>query len=33
MIVVRVLLTGIRKHGDKNDVYEQLRRMLRRGEL
>lgn len=32
-IVVRVLLAAIRKHGDKSDIYEQLRRMLRRGEL
>jgi mRNA interferase RelE/StbE len=32
-IVVRVILTGIRKQGDKRDIYERLRRMLRRGEL
>src|SRR2546430_17175271 len=32
-IVVRVILTGIRKQGDKRDVYERLRRLIRRGEL
>lgn len=32
-IVIRVLLTGIRKQGDKRDVYERVRRLLRRGEL
>jgi mRNA interferase RelE/StbE len=32
-IIVRVILTGIRKQGDKRDIYERLRRMLRRGEL
>src|SRR5436309_2068728 len=32
-IVIRVILAGIRKEGDKRDIYERLRRMLRRGEL
>ena len=32
-IVVRVILTGIRKQGDKRDVYERLRRLIRRGEV
>ncbi len=32
-IVIRVILTGIRKQGDKHDVYQRLARMIRRGEL
>src|SRR5450432_1232975 len=32
-IVVRVLLTGIRKHGDKIDIYELARKLQRQGKL
>ena len=32
-ITVRVILTGIRKSGDKRDVYERLRRLVLRGEI
>jgi mRNA-degrading endonuclease RelE of RelBE toxin-antitoxin system len=32
-IIVRVVLVGILKQGDKNDVYEHLYRMHRRGEI
>src|SRR5205809_3487924 len=31
-IVIRVILTGIRKQGDKSDIYERLRRLISRGE-
>ena len=32
-IVVRVILTGIRKQGDKRDIYERLKRLLLRREI
>jgi mRNA interferase RelE/StbE len=32
-IVIRVILVGIRKQGDKRDIYRRLTRMLLRGEL
>src|SRR2546421_10714710 len=32
-IVIRVILADIRKHGDKRDVYQRLRRLLLRGEI
>lgn len=32
-IIVRVILAGIRKQGDKHDVYAQLYRLLRRGRI
>jgi mRNA-degrading endonuclease RelE of RelBE toxin-antitoxin system len=32
-IIIRVILVGIRKQGDKHDIYVRLHRMLRRGEL
>lgn len=31
-IVVRVILAGIRKEGDKRDIYEKLKRLIARGE-
>ena len=32
-IVIRVILVGIRKQGDKRDVYARLHRLLLRGKL
>jgi mRNA-degrading endonuclease RelE of RelBE toxin-antitoxin system len=32
-IIIRVLLTGIRKHGDKIDIYEVAQRLQRQGKL
>ena len=32
-VIIRVILTGIRKHGAKSDIYERLRRLISRGEI
>jgi mRNA interferase RelE/StbE len=32
-IILQVIFTGIRKEGDKRDIYAQIQRLLRRGNI